>query len=119
MFGRENFPPRSAVLVCEQEGHIIEVTMELKDIPRLLKGTATIQGAHPDHDVVILTCDESPFDLMRNQNMPEVNGPALFVRMDENSEPQDLKLPEFWEMVGTTPSRLEPPGSTEDPERTE
>jgi len=119
MFSAENFPARSAVLVCEQEGHIIEVTMELKDIPQLLKGTATIQGAHPDHDVVILTCDESPFDLMQNQNMPEVKGPALFVRMDENSEPQDLKLSEFWEMVETMPSRLEPPDCTSDPERTE
>ncbi|MBP72604.1 MAG: hypothetical protein CMA70_03370 [Euryarchaeota archaeon] len=119
MFRTENFPARSAVIVCEQEGHIVEVTMELKDIPRLLKGTATIQGAHPDHDVVILRCDESPFDLMQNQNMPELNGPALFVRMDENSEPQDLTLQEFWEIVGSTPSRSGQPEHSSDPEQTE
>jgi hypothetical protein len=119
MFHRENFPPRTAVLVCEQEGHIAEIAMELKDIPRLLKGTATIQGAYPDHDVVILKCDESPVDLVQNQNMPELNGPALFVRMDENSEPQNLTLQEFWEIVGTTPSRPEQPERTSDPGQTE
>ena len=30
MFRTENFPPRSAIIVCEQEGHILEVKMELK-----------------------------------------------------------------------------------------
>lgn len=119
MFRIENFPARSAVIVCEQEGHILEIQMELKDIPRLLKGSSTIQGAYPEHDVVVLKCDESPFDLMQNQNMPELSGPALFVRMDENSEPQDLTLAEFWEIVGSTPSRPEQPESTSDPERTE
>ena len=119
MFHTEKFPPRSAVLVCEQEGHILEVIMELKDIPRYLKGTATIQGAHPDYDVVILRCDESPFELMRNQNMPELNGPALFVRMDENSEPQNLTLDEFWKIVGSTPSRPEQPENTSAREKIE
>ncbi len=112
----ENFPPRSAVLVCEQEDHVIEVKMELKDISRLLKGTATIQGAYPDHDVVILRCDESPFDLMQNQNMPEVMGPVLFVRMDENSEPQDLTLDEYWKMVEPNPLQSELPGCASGPE---
>tara|TARA_B110000285_G_scaffold48305_1_gene54635 strand:+ start:843 stop:1202 length:360 start_codon:yes stop_codon:yes gene_type:complete len=119
MFRTENFPERSAVIVCEQEGHVLEIKMKLEDISRLLKGTATIHGAHPEHDVVILRCDESPFDLMRNQNMPEIKGPALFVRMDENSEPQDLTLAEYHEMVGSTQSHSELPGSTSDPEKIE
>ena len=119
MFTTGKFPPRSAVLVCEQEGHVIEVEMVLKDIPRLLKGTATIQGAYPDDDIVILRCDESPFDLMQNQNMPEVLGPVLFVRMDENSEPQDLTLEEYHRVVGSTPSRQEPNEHTSAPAKTE
>ena len=105
--------------MCEQEGHILEISLELKDLPRLLKGSSTIQGAYPEHDVVVLKCDESPFDLMQNQNMPELNGPVIFVRMDENSEPQDLTLAEYHEMVGSTQSHSELPGSTSDPEKIE
>jgi hypothetical protein len=99
MFNNKEFPPCTVVLVCEQEGHIIETSIELKDISRLLKGTATIQGAYPEMDVVVLRCDETPFDLMRNQNMPEIVGPALFIRMDENSEPQDFTLDEYWKLM--------------------
>lgn len=92
---------KKCILVAEEYGHIVEIESNLKELHRYLKGTATIIGAMPDLDAVILKCSESPFDLMVNRNTHIlalddlcVLGPILIVRMDENSEHQDLTLSE-------------------------
>jgi GTP-sensing pleiotropic transcriptional regulator CodY len=92
---------KKCVLVAEEQDNIIEVEVNLKSIYTYLKGTSTIIGAIPELDAVILKCNESPFDLMVNRNthlLPleekYVLGPIIIVRMDENSEHQDLTLSE-------------------------
>lgn len=92
---------KKCILVAEEQKHIIEIECSLKETYKYLKGTSTIIGAIPELDAVILKCNESPFDLMVNRNttiLPieekYVLGPILIVRMDENSEHQDLTLSE-------------------------
>tara|TARA_Y100000389_G_scaffold146824_1_gene145611 strand:- start:1310 stop:1627 length:318 start_codon:yes stop_codon:yes gene_type:complete len=94
------------VLVAEEQGNVVEIETSLKELHRYLKGTSTIIGAMPELDAVILKCSESPFDLMVNRNtniLPleekYVLGPILIVRMDENSEHQDLTLSEVEPML--------------------
>jgi hypothetical protein len=95
------FERKRCVLVAEEYGNIVEIEMSLKETYKHLKGTPTIIGAIPELDVVILKCDESPFDMMLNRNtvmLPieekRISGPILLVRMDENSVHQDLMLSE-------------------------
>ena len=97
---------KKCVLVAEEQNHIIEIDCSLKDTYRYLKGTTTIIGSIPELDAVILNCRESPFDLMVNRNtfcLPieekYIMGPILIVRMDENSEHQDLTLSEVEPML--------------------
>tara|TARA_R110001592_G_scaffold207492_1_gene458357 strand:- start:2183 stop:2500 length:318 start_codon:yes stop_codon:yes gene_type:complete len=97
---------KKCVLVAEEQGNIVEIETSLKELYRYLKGTTTIIGSIPHLDAVILKCNESPFDLMVNRNtivLPleekYVLGPILIVRMDENSEHQDLMLSEVAPML--------------------
>ena len=101
---------KKAVLIAEEDDNIMEIDLDIhprkNEIVKLLKGTATIVGAIPELDVVILKCDKSPFDLMLNRNkLPApfdeevIRGPILLVRMDENSEHKDLTLPEVEPML--------------------
>lgn len=97
---------KKCILVAEEQSNIIEVECSLKETYRYLKGTSTIIGAIPELDAVILKCNESPFDLMVNRNtaiLPieekYIMGPILIVRMDENSEHQDLTLSEVEPML--------------------
>lgn len=92
---------KKCIWVTEKAGHIIEIECSLKEIPLYLNGTSTIIGTIPELDAVILKCYESPLDLMVNHNteiLPiedkNVLGSILIVRMDENSEHQDLTLSE-------------------------
>jgi hypothetical protein len=97
---------KKCVLVAEEQGNIVEIETSLKELYKYLKGTSTIIGSIPQLDAVILKCNESPFDLMVNRNtnvLPleekYVLGPILIVRMDENSEHQDLMLSEVEPML--------------------
>jgi len=99
------------VLISEEEGHVTEVESQLgADLFALLKGTATFIGQFDDIDVVIMKCDTSQFQLMRNRNkLPapfedeEVIGPILLVRMDENSNPRDFTLQEYLDYASRDP----------------
>ncbi len=91
------------ILVSEEEGHISEISVDIRsnDLYRVLKGTGTFIGQFPDSDIVIMKCDESPFELLPNRNtLPEpfhdevVLGPIVMIRMDENADPQDFTLSE-------------------------
>jgi hypothetical protein len=97
---------KKCILVAEEHRHISEIECSLRETHVYLKGTPTIIGAMPGLDAVILRCSESPFDLMVNRNtdlLPieerHVLGPILIVRMDENSEHQDLTLSEVEPML--------------------
>ena len=97
---------KKCILVAEEQDNIIEVDTSLKELYRYLKGTSTIIGSIPTLDAVILKCRESPFELMVNRNtdlLPieekYVLGPIIIVRMDENSEHQDLTLSEVEPML--------------------
>jgi hypothetical protein len=93
----------ACVLVCEEEGHVMEIESPLdKDLYTILKGTATFVGGYPELDVVILRCEHSHFHLLENRNrLPppfddqRILGPILLVRMDAQSEPQDFTLEEY------------------------
>ena len=100
----------TCVLVSEEEGNVSEIDINIQgnDLYRVLKGTATFIGQFPDTDIVIMKCDESPFELLENRNkLPEpfhdevVLGPILMIRMDENADPQDFTLSEY---LGRHPS---------------
>ena len=97
---------KKCVLIAEEQDNIVEIESSLKELYRYLKGTSTIIGAIPRLDAVILKCNESPFDLLANRNTSVlpleekyVLGPILIVRMDENSEHQDLMLSEVEPML--------------------
>ncbi len=97
---------KRCVLVAEEQDNIVEIETSLKELYRYLKGTSTIIGSIPQLDAVILKCNESPFDLLVNRNTDVlpleekyVLGPILIVRMDENSEHQDLMLSEVEPML--------------------
>ena len=97
---------KKCVFIGEDYGNLIEIDSSLKDLSKYLKGTVTIIGAIPQIDAVIIKCNDSPFDLMVNRNtqcLPikdnYVLGPVLIVRMDENSEHQDLTLSEVEPML--------------------
>lgn len=97
---------KKCVLVAEEYGNIVEIESTISELYRYLKGTTTIIGAIPELDAVIMKCNETPFDLMVNLNtsaLPieerHVKGPILIVRMDENSDHQDLTLSEVEPML--------------------
>jgi len=94
----------TCVLISEDEGNVSDIWVDIKgnDLYRILKGTATFIGQFPDSDIVIMKCDESPFELMDNRNrLPEpfhdevIVGPILLIRMDENADPQDFTVSDY------------------------
>ena len=97
------------VLVSEEEGCVSEIESQLgADLFTLLKGTATFIGQLPDTDVILMKCDQSQFQLMRNRNpLPfpfheeVVDGPVLFVRMDEDANPRNFTLQEYRLLAST------------------
>ena len=109
---RETFEPVYAVMINEDEGNFCDLKITPDDIYRLLKGTATFIGQWPELGVVLLRCDESPFDLMENRNIlpppfhqENVRGPILLMRMDEDAMPVDFRLTEYqlWRATTTCP----------------
>ena len=94
-----------AVLINETHGNIIEIDLNIhpkrNEIFKLLKGTGTFVGQWPDSDVVIMKCNESVFELQKNENTLSepfdkeiIYGPILFIRMDKDAKHQDLTLTE-------------------------
>jgi len=92
-----------AVLIHEKKNKIEQLRIDIsKDPYMLLKGPTTFIGQWSDINVVIMKNRSSFIELAINENIlappfnkESVNGPILLVRMDENSEPQDLTLEEF------------------------
>ena len=89
-----------AVLIHELKDKYEEIDLDIEpsknEIFKLLGGRATFIGQWPEIDVVIMKPEQG---LMENVNIlpypfhgEEVRGKILLVRMDENSEPQDLSL---------------------------
>ena len=93
-----------AVLVHETFKHIEQIHIDKdpskNEIFKLFTGRATFIGQWPDIDVVIMK-PEKP-GLLKNENIlpkpfedEEVYGKILLMRMDENSDPQDLTVDEY------------------------
>lgn len=108
MFKNENFPPVKAVLVSEEEGNVSEIDLDIssekREIFKLLKGPATFIGMCYETNVVAMKCRESVFELLENRNkLPKpfnqenetVRGPVLFIRMNEDADPENFTLEEF------------------------
>jgi hypothetical protein len=102
----EIFEPIYAVLINEDDDNICQIKIDVSgsrnEINRLLKGTATFIGQWPEIEVVIMRCDQTPFDLLDNRNrLPrpfhteDVKGPILLIRMDKDAIPRDFTLPEY------------------------
>ena len=99
-----------AILIHETEGNIEEIDLDIdpskNEIFLLLCGRQTFIGQWPDIDVVIMKPENGstkndnilppPFDV------EEVYGKILLVRMDENSDPQDFTLREYFGYKGLT-----------------
>lgn len=99
-----------SVLINEKRNEINEINLDISpekyEIFKILKGKASFVGQWPEQDVVILKCDESPFDLQVNENrLPRpftnmiIMGKILLIRMNEYSEPRDFTLQEYHEMT--------------------
>jgi|TARA_B100001142_G_C14151574_1_gene584754 hypothetical protein len=99
-----------SVLINEKRNEINEINLDISpekyEIFKILKGKASFVGQWPEQDVVILKCDESPFDLQVNENrLPRpftnmiIMGKILLIRMNEYSEPLDFTLQEYHEMT--------------------
>ena len=93
-----------AVLIHETFKHIEQIDIDIdpskNEIFKLFTGRATFIGQWPDIDVVIMK-PEKP-GLLKNENIlpkpfedEEVYGKILLMRMDENSDPQDLTVDEY------------------------
>lgn len=112
MFKNEVFAPVKAVLVSEEEGNVSEIDLDIssekREIFKILKGPSTFVGMCYEKNIVVMKCRESIFDLMKNRNkLPkpfdeetEIFGPVLFIRMNENSEPEDFTLNEYYSWSG-------------------
>jgi hypothetical protein len=99
-----------SVLINEKRNEINEINVDISpekyEIFKILKGKASFVGQWPEQDVVILKCDESPFELQVNENrLPRpftnmvIMGKILLIRMNEYSEPIDFTLQEYHEMT--------------------
>jgi len=99
-----------SVLINEKRNEINEINVDISpekyEIFKILKGKASFVGQWPEQDVVILKCDESPFELQVNENrLPRpftnmvIMGKILIIRMNEYSEPIDFTLQEYHEMT--------------------
>ena len=93
------------VLISEEDGNISDVDINIvgNDLYRVLKGTGTFIGQFPDTDIVVMKCDVSYFDLNENRNkLPEpfqdevVMGPILLICMDEDANPQDFTVMDYF-----------------------
>jgi len=98
------------VLINEKRNEINEINVDISpekyEIFKILKGKASFVGQWPEQDVVILKCDESPFELQVNENrLPRpftnmvIMSKILLIRMNEYSEPIDFTLQEYHEMT--------------------
>ena len=113
MFKNETFQPVKAVLISEEEGNVSEIDLDIssekREIFKLLKGPSTFIGMCYEKNVVAMKCRESVFDLLQNRNkLPkpfdeetEIFGPVLFIRMNEDSEPENFTLKEYQDWLGT------------------
>jgi len=112
MFGEvgKTFDPVKAVLIKNEEVEEIElnITGKKNQIFKILKGPPTFIGQFHELDVVIMKCRESIFELEINTHvLPPpfhneiTHGSILMVRMDENSDPKDFTLHEYFEWVST------------------
>jgi len=97
----------TCVLISEEDGNISDVEINIvgNDLYRILKGTATFIGQFPDTNIIIMKCDVSPFELIENRNkLPEpfhnevVIGPILLVYMDDNAEPQNYTVSDYFQL---------------------
>ena len=107
IFLLSEFKMTVAVLIKEQFGDIQEIDLDIEpsknEIFLRLGGSATFIGQWPNIDVVIMksTCGEK----LNLNRLPtpfkteEVFGPVLLVRMDENSDPRDFTLEEYFGFV--------------------
>ncbi len=93
-----------AILIHETQGDIQEIDLDIdpkkNEIFKLLGGPQTFIGQWPDIDVVIMKTDSACITnenrLQPPFNEETVHGKILLVRMDENSDPQDYTLDEFY-----------------------
>ena len=106
------------ILINEKRNDIHEIDIDLSpdqnEIYKILRGKASFLGQWPDEQVVIVKCNpnETMFDLALNENrLPRpftnmlVFGRILLIRMDDDAEPQDFKLKEYYKMTKyTSPS---------------
>lgn len=92
------------VLIKETKGDVIELDVDIapkkNEIYILLGGPGTFVGQWPGTNVVIMKCRLDDVHI-KNENKlakpfdkEEINGPILFIRMDENADHQDLTLEE-------------------------
>ena len=97
-----------AILIREDFGDISEIDLDIdprkNEIFQLLSGTPTFIGQWTDLDVVIMKPQHG--EKLNNNQLPtpfnneEVFGSILLVRMDENSDPRDFTLEEYFSFVG-------------------
>eukprot|EP00467_Chlorarachnion_reptans_P017322 CAMPEP_0114496810 /NCGR_PEP_ID=MMETSP0109-20121206/5972_1 /TAXON_ID=29199 /ORGANISM="Chlorarachnion reptans, Strain CCCM449" /LENGTH=200 /DNA_ID=CAMNT_0001674115 /DNA_START=107 /DNA_END=709 /DNA_ORIENTATION=- len=82
-----------------------EITMDMtpskNTAAKILKGSVTFIGAMPEIDVIIMGRRDMEGLSPNQHKLPKpytevkVNGDVLLVRMDENSEPQNLTMKEY------------------------
>lgn len=104
----------NCVLISEEDGNISDVEINIvgNDLYRILKGTGTFIGQFPDTNIVIMKCDVSYFELFENRNkLPEpfreevVIGPILLIYMDEDAEPRDFTVLDYFRQFSSESSR--------------
>ena len=114
----EKFDPVSAVLINVKRNDIKEIKLDVSSrtsqVTQYLGGLATFIGQWSDLNIVIMKCRENIIDNGFNANkLAEpfgdelVIGPILLIRMNENSEPEDLTLREVLESKLALPRRLQ------------
>lgn len=114
----EKFDPVKAVLINVIRNDIKEINLDISSktsqVSQYLGGSATFIGQWPELNIVIMKCRDSIFDYGFNTNKLAhpfedeiVVGPILLVRMNENSEPEDLTLQEVLESKLVLPKRLQ------------
>jgi hypothetical protein len=96
-----------AILIREELGDISEIDLDIdprkNEIFHLLSGSPTFIGQWPEIDVVIMK-PQYGVDLNNNKlpkpfDQEDVHGSILLVRMDENSDPRDFTLEEYFRFL--------------------
>ena len=106
------------ILINENRNDIHEIDIDLSpdknEIFNILRGKASFLGQWPEEQVVIVKSEntDSLFELKLNENkLPRpftnmiVFGRILLIRMDDDAEPQDFKLKEYYKMTKYTSPR--------------